>query len=212
MVNTKVRGESQPGLQKGNRCLLHVVNQYFLVEITDIGIDAIHVTFPGRDYPVEGMSVILDFHDESGFNSYRATVLNGPAKTGGGLLLSKPVELRRTLHRSSCRVPTDLTVQVKSRFQARRYDAALIDLSGGGALIETEAPFDFSTPVEIILSLPGEPQHVLNGQVVHIGSVNRNSLHGKRIIGVRFLGTTPEATHSLGRYVWRRLREIYPAQ
>jgi len=196
-------------LRVGNRCLLHVVGDYFLVEILDVEKTWIRVSFPGKDYPVEGMQVTLDFHDVSGFNSYLSHVIKGPDRRGG-LTLARPVDSRRNRHRDSCRVPTDLTVQVKDQVHVRRYDAALIDLSGGGALIETDAPFDFSTTIEMQLSLPGEPRHLVVGQIVHVADTGRHGAPDRRMFGVRFVALAPDVVHSVTAYVWRRLREVYP--
>ncbi|MBM3289872.1 MAG: PilZ domain-containing protein [Candidatus Hydrogenedentes bacterium] len=198
-------------LYVGNRCMLRVAGEHFLVGILEVQKAHIRVTFPGREYPIEGLQVTVEFHDELGFNSYRTHVVRGPETAGGGLILARPVESRRTQYRDSCRVPTDLTVQVKDQVHVRRYDAALVNLSAGGALIVTPAQFDFSTTVEMQLSLPGEPRYTLIGQVVHAtGAPTRYNITDKTY-GVRFVSLEPDAARSITRYVWARLREIFPS-
>ncbi len=198
-------------MRAGSTCLLNVIGQYFLVDLLEVGENSIRVSFPGRDYPVPGMTVSLDFHDADGFDSFEAEVIEGPAKNDSGLLLTKPNESRRTQHRDACRVPTDLTVQVKDQVHVRRYDASLLNLSAGGALIESDAPFDFSTTLELTLSLPGEPLLRILGQVVHISDETQSSSPGSRLFGVRFVSLDPDVRHAISRYAWYRLREIYPA-
>lgn len=210
MTTVTTRHSLRDELKVGNRCLLRVVGDAFLVKIIDVQTAYIRVTFPGKDYPVEGMQVILDFHDENGFNSYRTHVVRAPDRAGA-LTLVRPVEARRTSHRDSCRVPTDLTVQVKDQVHIRRYDAALHNLSGGGALIETNANYDFSTTVEVTLSLPNEPRHTIIGQIVHVAD-SRHRGNGSKLYGIRFIALTPETTQSLARYIWKRLREVYPTE
>ncbi|MCC6697366.1 MAG: PilZ domain-containing protein [Candidatus Hydrogenedentes bacterium] len=196
-------------MRQGSTCLLNVIGQYFLVEILELLPDSIRVSFPGRDYPVPGMIVHLDFHDMDGFDSFETEVLEGPSKSGPGLVVSRPSESRRTQHRDSCRVPTDLTVQVKDQVHVRRYDAALLNLSAGGALIETDAPFDFSTSLELTLSLPGEPLLRMLGQVVHVS--DESTRPECRTFGIRFVALSPELRQSISRYAWHRLRELYPS-
>ena len=209
-MSTKKAGDRiRMEMRLGGTCLLNVIGQHFLVEILELGPDSLRVSFPGRDYPVPGMIVHLDFHDTNGFDSFEAEVLEGPSKAGSGLLLSKPSESRRTQHRDSCRVPTDLTVQVKDQVHVRRYDAALLNLSAGGALIETDAPFDFSTSLELTLSLPGEPLLRMLGQVVHVS--DEATRPDRRTFGVRFVALSPEVHQSISRYAWHRLREMYPS-
>jgi hypothetical protein len=197
-------------MRAGGSCLLNVIGQHFLVDLIEVGEESIRVTFPGKDYPVVGMLVHLDFHDAEGYDSYEAEVLEGPSRDGSGLVLTRPAESRRTQHRDACRVPTDLTVQVKDQVHVRRYDAALLNLSAGGALIETDAPFDFSTVLEVTLSLPGERQLRILGQVVHISNEARSPNPAVRMYGVRFISIDPDVRQAVSRYAWYRLREIYP--
>ncbi|NUM53719.1 MAG: PilZ domain-containing protein [Candidatus Hydrogenedentes bacterium] len=196
-------------LYVGNRCMLRVAGEHFLVKILEVERAFIRVTFPGKDYPIEGLHVLIEFHDESGFNSYRTHVVQGPDKAGGALVLARPVESRRTKYRDSCRVPTDLTVHVKDQVHVRRYDAALVNIGAGGALIVTPAHFDFAATIEMQLSLPGEPQLSLIGQIVHATGSPHTYRSEDKTYGVRFVSIEPEAASCISRYVWNRLREIY---
>ncbi len=205
------RGRITKDILKGNRCLITVIGQRFMVDLLEVGDKTIRVSFPGRDYPIQGMAVELEFHDPNGFNCYESTVLQGPEASNPGIVLEKPIESRRAQHRVSCRVPTDLTVQVKDQTHIRRYDAPLTNLSADGAQIETHAPFDFSTTVEVWLSLPGEPTHETLASVVHISNSTETaaSAEDKTVYGIRFLNLDPAASQSICRYIWQRLRELY---
>lgn len=197
-------------LKVGARCLLGAMGQFFLVEIREVNDSSVRVTFPGRDYPVDGMTVTLDFHDADGFNSYSTEVIQGPSHTAGELLLKRPTHCHRTRHRQTARVPTDLAAQVKDQVHVRRYNAALLNISGGGALLECEAPFELGSTVEVTLSLPGEPLlHVL-GKVAHVAESPRPAKSGIRVFGVNFMPLPPSASNSITAYIWRRLRELHP--
>lgn len=203
----------QDHIRKGESCLLSVMDEHFLVKILEVGESHVRVTFPGRDYPVEGMQVYLEFHDESGFDCYPVAVIAGPNGGDDSVTLQRPTKHRRTQHRLSCRIPTDLTVQIKDQVHVRKYDAAVLNLSSGGALIRTSAPFDFSTTVEIRFSLPGEPQHPTLGQIVHVAATDDPQRHpSSRLLGVRFLDPDPALIDSINRYVTTRLRDLYPAR
>lgn len=202
-------GIPEVGLAIGTRCLLNVMGGHFLVKILEVGKDTMRVSFPGKDYPVENVRVDLEFHDDTGFFYYSTEVVKGPSEIGDGVILRRPTKLQRNLHRESCRVTTDLTVQVKDQVHVRKYDAALIDISGGGALVESEAPFDFSTTVELTLSLPGEPTHVILGQVIHVPGHVGHERGPAQIFGIRFIDVDPEARRSISRYIWQRLQALY---
>lgn len=197
-------------IRPGDQCLFNVTGRHFLVRVLETDSATVRITFPGIDYPVEGMRAYLEFHDETGFYYYPAEILRGPMADQQGVLLSRPTELKRSTHRSSCRVATDLTVRVKDQVHVRRYDAALINISSGGALLQTEAPLDFSSTVEITLSLPGETSHLILGQVVHIIEPAPNAPASEQMIGIKFSNFDPVVEKSLTRYIWRRLQELYP--
>ena len=199
-------GEIRPG----DPCLFNVTGRHFLVRILEADASLIRITFPGIDYPVDGMRANLEFHDETGFYYYSTEVVKGPSSDQQGVLLARPAELKRSTHRSSCRVATDLTVRVKDQVHVRRYDASLINISSGGALIQTEAPFDFSSTVEMTLSLPGETACTILGQVVHLIEAASNNPSSLQMIGIKFVTLAPEIEQSLTRFIWRRLQELYP--
>jgi c-di-GMP-binding flagellar brake protein YcgR len=196
-------------LVEGNSCLLTTAGEHFMVQITSVLDDTISVTFPGRDYPVEGMGVTLDFHDDTGFNRYLTRVIEGPNETRQGIILERPQGVNRNLHRDSFRVPTDLTVQVKDQVHIRQYDAALTNLSSGGAQILTSAPFDFGTTVELNLSLPEETIHSIMAQVVHMAEMSDPIRGDERIYGLQFVGLDPSAARTISAYVWKRLKELH---
>lgn len=204
-------GAADPDLVAGNRCLVNVMGQHFMVDLIGVTEETLLISFPGSDYPVEGMRIDLEFHDTHGFNRYQSQVIQGPQEADGGVLLERPDRAHRTRHRDACRVPTDLTVQVKDKAHVRRYDAALINLSAQGALIETAAPFDFTTTIEMTVSLPGEATHRIPGAIVHIGNTTRRRAFEdeRRRVGVRFLDIDAETSQSLTRYIWKRLRDLY---
>lgn len=208
-MTAEMTGADSEDIRVGNSCLLSVMNQLFLVEILEVNDDTMRVTFAGMDYPVEGMQADLEFHDKLGFNCYRTIVLEGPKNERSGIVLMRPRECSRARHRDSCRVPTDLTVQVKDQEHFRRYDAALINLSAGGTLISTEAPFDLDATIEIHISLPGEPTHKVLGHIVHVGEDEGGPAGAPRLLGVRFVTPDPDVVESIVKYIWRRLREIY---
>ncbi|MCL4216746.1 MAG: PilZ domain-containing protein [Candidatus Hydrogenedentes bacterium] len=206
------RSKAKSDLKTGNQCLLHVLNQHFLVEITEVSERSVRVSFPGMDYPVDGMLVSLEFHDKDGFNNYDAIVVEGPQIQAGTILLRRPTQSTRAQHRDSCRVATDLTVQIKDQIHIRRFDASLINLSAGGALLETAAEFDSNTTLEMTLSLPGESTYTVLAQILHVNDTG--SRHGEcsRVYGVRFISPDAQAVRSIRNYIWRRLRELYPTR
>lgn len=204
---TQVDGEGF--LRVGGACLLNLMGCNFQVTILNVDGDLVQVTFPGRDYPIEAMHARFELHDNEGFDYYVATVVQGPAPEDEGIVLRQCGGLKRSLHRSSCRVPTDLTVRVKDQDHVRPYDAVLINLSAGGAFIRTEAPFDFSTTADLTLSLPGESTHTLPCQIVDVMPSMATANDSTHLICVRFLDIEPAVEESITRYIRWRLQELH---
>ncbi len=196
-------------IKKGSDCLIRVMDKQMLVKIVDVGDDSFRVSFSGVNYPVDGMFVELDFHDHDGVRSYRSEVVQGPKKKNDGIVLSKHVELTLKQHRDSCRVPTDLMVQVRDQIHVRRYNAFLLNLSTGGVLIQVDAPFDLDTTVELTISLPGEAQYMVLGQILHVSKAFENLGNGAHLYGLRFIGVDPLVQECISRYCCKRLQELY---
>lgn len=196
-------------VQPGAKCLLSVLDRHFMVEILGVEHDTLRVSFPGVDYPVDGMKVDLEFHDNTGFFCYHSNVLQGPQKRGDGIVLTMPEKCTRNEHRESCRVSTDLIVQVRDQVHLRKYNAHLRNLSAGGARIESEAAFELDTTIEMYLSLPGEPVATILGRVIHVGELANVCGHSMWLYGVRFLGLEADQQNAIVHYIWKRLRELY---
>ncbi|MCX5759519.1 MAG: PilZ domain-containing protein [Candidatus Hydrogenedentes bacterium] len=196
-------------LAEGIQCFLYVAERHFLVRVLALDNDTVCVTFPGKDYPIEGMHADMEFHDEDGYCYYSTEVLRGPVAGEEGIVLRRPAEVKRSVHRSTYRIPTDLTVQVKDRDHVRRYNASLQNISAGGALIQSDAPFDFSTTVEMDLSLPGESTHTIPCQVAQILSPGNPQDGHVRLLCLRFTELAVDADLSITHYIWRHLQELY---
>ena len=195
---------------KGAECLLNFIGRHFKSRILEVGPETFRVTFPGKDYPVPGLNIVLEFHDDLGFYYIPTLVVEGPQKQPGGITLQKANEVKRSTHRDSFRVPTDLTVHVRDHIHVRRYDAALVNISAGGALLRSDAPWDFSSTLEIMLSLPGEQLYTLLGQVMHIATCPQCGVQQtERVFGVKFIGIDPEIERAITNYIFTRLPELY---
>jgi Tfp pilus assembly protein PilZ len=195
-------------LRAGNSCLLSVSGRHFLVQITEASEETIETSFPVRNYLVEGMSVDLEFHEDAGYLQCSTRVVRGPEDCEPGLVLRRPERLHWNVHRDANRIATDLTVQIRDAAHPRRYDASVLNLSAGGALIQTRAPLSVCAALELTLSLPGEPRHVLAAQVIHTGEPDtRVCGSGEHLFGVRFIDVSEGARQSINTYIAQRLMQ-----
>jgi len=198
-------------LKPGAHCLMTVTGRNFMVEILEVTDDRIRVSFPGIDYPVEGMLVDLEFHDRDGFLYSQSKVLAGPYKEGDGVLLERPHKLQQSRHRDSVRVPSDLEAEVRDQVHVRKYVAYVRNISTGGALIESPGDFGSGETLEMSLMLPdSDPQKLLAQVLYKIGTEETDSglLHS---YGTTFVGYEPGAGRMVTQYIWNRLKQLYPA-
>ena len=195
--------------QIGARCLLVLMGQRFLVSVIDAKPETLRLSFPVSDFPVDGMHVDLEFHDEQGYVSYETEVLHGPKELGDGMLVRRPPSVTRNQHRSSWRVPADFKAELKDHVHPRRTKVPVINLSAGGMLIRSSVPFEIGASVDVLLPIPQGDTHALIGQVMHLSQMEDARIE-TTLYGLRFVGGDPYVTQDITRYLWRRLRELHP--
>ena len=156
------------------------------------------------------MGAVLEFHDEVGFTYYTTIVESGPPNEGGSIALRLQGDAQRSTHRGCYRASTDLTVHVREQDHVRKYDASLVNISGGGGLIRTGAEFDYTSVVEMTLSLPGESTLAVQAQVVHVDDAPKHGDSPSHYYGLRFVDVEPDVEQAITHYMWDRLRELYP--
>jgi len=204
-MTSKPLSSKESPIQTGNSCLLCATDRHFLVEILDITDNAIYVSFPVKDFLVSGMSVVLEFHEADGYFECSTKVIQEPKERGDRAVLRWPEQSYWNAHRDSNRVATDLTVHVRDVSHPRRYDADLINVSTGGALVRTRAPLGVPDIIELTLSLPGEPLYYVKGRILHLGRSGCPGDPKLRIFGIQFVDLPVEAHDSIARYITEAL-------
>ena len=192
----------------GSRGKLNVMGKRFGVEVLDVGEHGIRVSFPFADWPTEGMVVTLDLPSEQGYDRYRATVGYEPETAYiAGLILRDPTRCQPDVaQRGHCRVPTDLTVQVKESPHPRRFDASVLNLSIGGALLRSEITAAPGHDLAIDLSLPCHCVESIPAKVVYASAEQESP--GERLFGVQFQNQKPETVSAISEYIDHRLKAM----
>lgn len=211
MLNAKHHAGTDSHFVEGNRGLLVLMGHRFLITITGVEMGGVRVSFPVQDFPMEGMYVTLEFHDELGYSTYETEVLKSPEGPGDGLLLSLPPESNRTHHRSTWRVSADFNVEMKSHVHPRRVEAPVINISSGGMLVRTNMNLNMDDNVDLAFSLPGDSHKSALAKVVHIHLPEHSQVE-HTLIGLQFVSPEQVFTKSLTHYIWRRLRQLHPQE
>lgn len=195
----------------GMNLLLRLIDRNFMVEVLDVSEDRIRVSFPGIDYPAEGMPVEIELHDATGFTYFQTRVLAGPRPEGDGIDLERPTSTARSMHRESCRVPTDLAVELRHDDPPVVVPGRIRNISTGGALVESAQKFLPGVDLAARITLPEGVTVNVRTQVLH-AALARNNVSGPvYAYGTRFIGYEPGAGRVLTEYVWQRLKDLYPS-
>lgn len=197
----------------GNRALLTFMQQRFLVSLLQVSDEVVRVSFPVSDFPVEGMFVNLEFHDATGYTTFETEVLEKPQIAGDGLLLRRPILSARMHHRMSWRVPADFHADLRHHVHPRHVDAPVINVSAGGVLVRTDAPFEAGDNVDVTLKLIDGKQQTFVGRVIHTRPADdlggRPGRGHAAFVGIGFVEMAPELQQVLSAYIWRRVRDLH---
>ena len=194
----------------GNRCLLIIMKQRFLVSIQRVTDNSIEVSFPVRDFPVEGMRVEMEFHDLEGYTRFESEVLVAPKEPGDYLVLRRPPESVRNYHRGSWRVPVDFKAEIKGHVHPRRLHVPVVNLSTGGLLLLTDAEFEVDDMLEAELPIPALDKEKMTCRVVH-RAANGRTAAGLMQLGCSFVSPDPTTIKAISDYIWERIRELGPS-
>lgn len=190
----------------GNRAMLVLMGQRYLVTIQSVNADSINLSFPAQDFPIDGMHVEIEFHNADGFVRYETEVLQGPQGPGDGVVLKRPDAVQQLRHRTRWRVRADFEVKVKDHVHPRVHQAPVLNISAGGMLIRTVADLKMGDGVDLAFEAPGGGPVRTVGEVVHVELLEDSGAHS-RLVGIRFVSLDALDQQMLTHYVWRRLRE-----
>jgi hypothetical protein len=193
----------------GNRCLLLIMGQRFLVSIQKVTENTIEVSFPVRDFPVEGMRVDLEFHDMEGFTRFESEVLTAPKDLGDFLVIRRPPAYVRNYHRGSWRVPVDFKAEFKGHVHPRRVHVPVVNLSTGGLLVLTDGGFEVDDMLEATIPIPELAGEKMTCKVAHRAS-EAQAVDGLVQTGCTFVSPDPACIKAIAVYISNRLKELGP--
>jgi c-di-GMP-binding flagellar brake protein YcgR len=207
-ISEQAMTEVDPHFRKGGQCLLVLMGQRFLVKILNVEEERLRLSFPAGDFPIDGMYVDLEFHDEDGYVRYESEVLEGPVNVGDGVLVRRPSNLVFNRHREHWRVPADFKAELKGHVHPRRHLVPVINISVGGLLVRSTADFSMGDGLEIELAIPGGGKNIMTGQIVHV-NVTQGGRDTAHFYGIKFIGMDPQIAREIHAYVRQRVRDLY---
>lgn len=190
----------------GNRAMLVLMGQRYLVTVQSVDDGRINLTFPAQDFPIDGMQIEIEFHNADGFVRYETEVLEGPRGPGDGVTVKRPDAVQQLRHRTRWRVKADFEAKVKDHVHPRVHQVPVLNVSAGGMLIRTVAALKLGDGVDLAFEVPGGGAVKVVGEVVHVEKLDGSGGHS-RVVGIRFVSLDVGDQQMLTHYVWRRIRE-----
>lgn len=197
-------------LEVGNEGYLRVLDGRYLVEVLGVEENDVWVSFPGVDYPPEGVGAHLEFYSGSGYVMYHTQVKRGPKREGDGVVLERSETADERKHRTSWRVPTEFTVVIREIDRFKRYTAIVDNLSSGGALIRAFPEFPLRTRLELTMKLKDDTEHALESKVVFVQEASALRKGPSLEYGLSFTEVPPGAKRAITEFLYKRIRELYP--
>jgi len=175
------------------------------VDVVDYCGKAVQIKF--TDKPLIGGSpwCWLDFDTPEGLARYYTQVCAATYDADDGLVLVRVPGLERNGLREFARVPASFKTVLK-RPDGVLEEAELINISSGGALVESRAALGFRGQVGLELSVPEKGAFSVGGQVVHVEEMEGDL----RRYGIRFVEVDRTFLRGLFEYLWGRLKELFP--
>lgn len=198
-------------IQTGNSGFLCIKENRFLVEILGVDNNQIWTTFPGINYPLQGVGGHLEFHNESGFLAYNVQVLRYAERPETGIVLERSESAEQRTHRTSWRVPTDISVAFRTPNATENFAGILEDLSADGCQLRTNPVLAIRTPLELCFALDREHgNQIVEGRVCYVHE--ESGLQGGSTIhyGIKFTRVPPQTRRLLTLFLYHHVRKCYP--
>jgi len=192
-------------LDKGAKGYLSSGGVRVPIEIKDYCGKALQIAFMEEANVGASPWCYLEFEDDRGCARYNTQVCAATYDSHDGLVLVRVSGVDRKGVREFARVPTDMDVTLQSGHGAV-FEADLINISSGGALVESDATFDERAEVVMRITVPQETAHKVIGQVVHI----EPGENGRTRYGIRFVEAQRDFMRALYHFIWGELKALFP--
>ncbi len=193
-------------LERGNRGYARFAQERLAIDILAAAKDTIGASCPFDTLPAAGATVDLEFPGSALTACYHMQVVVAPTAPEDGMILQRAASATYAQRRRTWRVPLENRIAFRRLGESSASEAIVMNLSCEGMLMSTSLALAVSSVIEIMLALPGQPAHVVQGRVVRIDPSE------PACFGVLFLDLGPEPKRSLTYFMWDRLRTLYPRE
>lgn len=203
-------GAALHGIVRGQQCHLRVNGRRIPAEVVDVRDRVLRMRCCENGFTVERRGIVLEIDHDSGFRSaYFTRLLTSAPDEHTEVILLRSANLNCDELRAFLRVPTEITVSASPLDGSVGFEAKLLNISSGGALIQGDPPYELEYGERLKLTMVNRQVLQVTGELIHFS--NGTSVPEQRF-GVRFVDVGPDDVRALTWYVWQRVQNFFHSE
>ena len=123
---------------KGTKCSLRIDGRRYPAELVDARDRVLRMQCLEDGFDMRSRGIVVEFEGRGGNAAYFTRFLTAAPDDHKELILLRSANLNCDELRSFLRVPTEIAVTVTLEDSPAKFDARLLNISSGGALMESE--------------------------------------------------------------------------
>lgn len=193
-------------IAKGAKCALRIDGRRYPAEVVDVRERVLRLRCLEDGFDIQARGIVVEFDGPKGTAAYFTRYLTSAPDSHTELVLLRSASLNCDELRSFLRVPTEIGVVVTLSDSAARFQAQLLNISSGGALIESDSLPEVEYGERLRLEIAEDPAISVSGDLVHFSNGKAAS---RPRFGVRFVDMDNESVRALTWFVWKRVKLFF---
>ena len=157
-------------------------------------------------FDMRSRGIVVEFEGRGGNAAYFTRFLTAAPDDHKELILLRSANLNCDELRSFLRVPTEIAVTVTLEDSPAKFDARLLNISSGGALMESEMLPELEYGEKLQMQIVDDPGISVQSELIHFS--NGKSSSSIRV-GVRFIDVDDASVRALTWFVWKRVKMFF---
>ena len=191
---------------KGMKCALRIDGKRFAAELVDARDRVLRLRCLEDGFFLRSRGIVVEFDSPKGTAAYFTRFLTSAPDCHTELILLRSANLNCDELRSFLRVPTEIAVSVTLEDSPAQFGAKLLNISSGGALLESGSLPEVEYGEHLKMQIAEDPAIAVEGELVHF--LNGKSTSEPRF-GVRFTDVDDEDVRALTWFVWKRVKLFF---
>ncbi|MCC6154278.1 MAG: PilZ domain-containing protein [Candidatus Hydrogenedentes bacterium] len=157
-------------------------------------------------FDMQSRGIVVEFEGSGGKAAYFTRFLTAAPDDHTELILLRSANLNCDELRSFLRVPTEIAVTVTLEDSPAKFDAKLLNISSGGALIESDSLPELEYGEKLQLQIVDDPRISARSELMHFSNGKPSS---NVRVGVRFIDVDDASVRALTWFVWKRVKMFF---